>query len=252
MNSQNSYPICKVERIFVFSHAYFYGGDLDDFIQYNDITFVLNGSLTYVIDGEQIVFPADSAVVFPANRRRIRLESASSEVEYISFNFHTDLPLKLPFKIENCITEEISSLLKTFESIYGGHTKHREEEYLLLFQTILLTLDDIASLNRQNPHIDKILSYIDRHFREKIRLQDIAETVHLAPSYCSNLIKKELGVTVLEIVTAKRMELARDLLYKKEKPLNEIARICGYNYYNQFYRCFKRMYGYNPSDIYGE
>lgn len=249
MSVQKSTSTCRVERIFCFNHSQSYGGDLNDFIEYNDITFVLKGSLVYVIDGENVEFAAGSAAVIPAKTQRTRIDSQSEEVEYISFNFHTDISLNLPPKIDNCITDETSALLNVFESIYDGHSKHREKKYLMIFGTLLLVLDDIVSLNEQNPHVDKILSYIDSHFTEKIKLTDIAKAVHLAPSYCCNLIKKEMGVTVLDIVTAKRMELARDLLWKKEVSLNEISRICGYNYYNQFYKCFRQAYGYNPSDL---
>lgn len=168
--------------------------------------------MVYVIDGENVEFAAGSAAVLPSKTQRTRIDSHCDEVEYISFNFHTDMPLCLPAKIDNCITDEAYGLLNVFESLYNGHSKHREKMYLMVFGTLLLVLEDIVSLNAQTPHVDRILSYIDSHFTEKIKLTDIAQAVHLAPSYCCNLIKKELGVTVLDIVTEKRMELARDLL----------------------------------------
>ena len=249
MDKQKNISVSRANKVFIFNHSLNYGGDLDDIIEYYDLTFVLKGSLTYIINGEKVDVCENTAVLLPFGSHRIRIGSDSATVEYISFNFTVDSPLKLPRVIENCLTEDIIALLKLSENTYTGHSFYREETLLMIFQSLLFTLDDIISVNKNNPHIEKILSYIDSHYTEKITLEPIAELVHLAPSYCSNLIKKELGMTISEIVTAKRMELARNLMFAKQKNMIEIAHACGYNHYGYFLRCFKKRYGSIPSDI---
>ncbi len=249
MDKQKNISVSRVNKVFIFNHSLNYGGDLDDIVEYYDLTFVLKGALTYIINGEEVVVCKNTAVLFPNGSHRIRIGTASPDIEYISFNFTVDSPLKLPRVIENCLTEDITALLKLAENTYTGHSFHREETLMMIFQSLLFTLDDIISVNKLNPHIEKILSYIDSHYTEKITLEPIAELVHLAPSYCSNLIKKELGMTISDIVTAKRMELARNLMFAKQKNMIEIAHTCGYNHYGYFLKCFKKRYGYIPSDI---
>ncbi len=242
--------ISRVNSLFIFSHAQIYGGDLDDIIDYNDLTFVLKGKLTYIIEGEEVDVSENTAIFLPGKSHRVRVSRGSADVEYISFNFTVDSPLKFPRLIKNCITEDISDLLNITESIFMGHSYHREETLLMAFQILLFTLDDIISISEQNPHVEKILSYIDSHYTERVTLERIADAVHLAPSYCSNLIKKEMGITISEIITVKRMELARNLMLQKNKSMIEIAHCCGYNYYGYFLKCFKRVYGYNPSEMF--
>ncbi len=242
--------ISRVNKLFYFNHSFDYGGDLHDIIEYNDLTFVLNGSMRYIIDGEEIDIGKNAALLIPSGSHRVRVDSDSDGLEYISFNFIVDSPLKFPKKIENCMTQDIFYLLKLLENLYSGHSLHREEILLMTFQILLSSLDDIVFINEQNPHVEKILSYIDSHYTEKVTLEKIADSVHLAPSYCSNLIKKETGITISEIITVKRMELARDLMLQKNRTMTEIAHICGYNYYGYFLKCFKRVYGYNPSEMF--
>ncbi len=249
MSRQKGACNTRVSNIFYFSHSDVYGGDLNDVIEYIDLTFVLKGSLRYVIDGKEVDISEKTAVFFPHGSHRIRINSDSAEVEYISFNFTAYPPLRFPRVIENCVTDDICDLLKLLERIYMGHSSYQEEILLMIFQSLLFTLDDVISINMQNPHIERILSYIDANFTEKISLESLADAVHLAPHYCSNIIKKELGVTFSEIVMQKRMQYAKNLIFKKDKTLIEIAHICGYNHYGYFVKCFKKIYGSNPSDV---
>ncbi len=249
MDRQKGLYTSRINKLFLINHSYAYGGDLDDIIEYNDLTIVLKGKLRYIVDGVKTDICENTAVLFSRGNHRVRVASESSDVEYISFNFIADSQFSFPERIENCVTKDVLSLLKLLKNAYLGHSLHREGILLMMFQTLLFTLDDIILKNEQNPHIEKILSYIDKHYTEKVTLENISEAVHLAPSYCSNLIKKELGITISEIVAVKRMELARNLMLQKNKTMIEIAHLCGYNHYGYFLKCFKRTYGYTPSDM---
>ncbi|MBP3039881.1 response regulator [Bacillaceae bacterium Marseille-Q3522] len=72
------------------------------------------------------------------------------------------------------------------------------------------------------------LRYIELHYMKEIKLNTVAEKVHLNPQYFSRIFKKEFHVTFTEYVTQLRIEAAKKLLLQTERPVYRIAIELGF------------------------
>jgi|SRR5690625_142002 len=90
-------------------------------------------------------------------------------------------------------------------------------------------------------------AYVRCHLEEKISLKDIAEFVHLNPSYFSRMFKKETGEGFIEYVTRMKMEKAKELLDNTTKSVEQIAIELSFDSKSYFLKTFKKQIGMSPN-----
>ncbi len=235
-------------RIRVYSHnACADYTPLDDFPNYYDLTFVLSGSLWYLVGDEMTEIPAGNAVFYTPDTHRIRTNVERAPAEYFSINFFTDEPVyNFPQQLVGCQTPDIQRLLRLFESVSKNHTDLRARRQSLLVELLLLSLQELVELQALNPHVVAVMDYVRAHLTEKLTLRQIAESVSLAPTYCGYLVKRELGITIFDLIIRERMDLAQKYIMEG-RPLQEVCYLCGYNDYSYFSKHYKRITGSLPS-----
>ena len=86
-----------------------------------------------------------------------------------------------------------------------------------------------------------------KNLSSKITLNDIARALHCSTVTLTEHFKAEFGITIMEYVTKKRMELAERLLLTTDEPLREVAGLSGFSDVEYFSRTFKRFYGTSPA-----
>lgn len=220
---------------------------LDDFLNYYDLTFVLSGSLWYLIGDEMTEITAGSAVFYAPGMHRIRTNVSHTNAEYFSINFFTDEPVyAFPQQLIGCQTPDIQRMLRLFESVSRTHTDLRAHRQSLLVELLLLSLQELVELQALNPHVVAVMEYVRAHLTEKLTLRQIAESVSLAPTYCGYLVKRELGITIFDLIIRERMDLAQKYIMEG-RPLQEVCYLCGYNDYSYFSKHYKRITGSLPS-----
>ncbi len=99
----------------------------------------------------------------------------------------------------------------------------------------------------QVPTFNRIVAYIDEHFREDLSLQVVSESLNLHPSYVSQLFRKESSETFLQHVTRKRIAYARKQLTETNLSIQEISENAGYLDYFHFAKIFKKTVGQTAS-----
>lgn len=91
--------------------------------------------------------------------------------------------------------------------------------------------------------------YIERHFRENLSRETVAESVNLSPNYFSTVFKEHTGKTFGRYLTQVRVETACRLLIHGSDPVVEIARRVGYEEPVSFHRAFRRVMGLSPQQF---
>lgn len=95
--------------------------------------------------------------------------------------------------------------------------------------------------------VDRI---IDNEFGdETLSLTVISERLHLTPNYLSGLIKKGKGESFINLLTAKRMQVAKEAIVYSTKKILEIALECGFSDNHYFSYSFKKYYGVSPKKM---
>lgn len=91
-----------------------------------------------------------------------------------------------------------------------------------------------------------ILRYLEENYEKDLSLKKIAEQFHLNPSYISQLIRSETGLTYTQYLTELRITKAKELLRTSSLTLAEISEAVGFNDYFYFIKKFKKEVGVTP------
>jgi AraC-like DNA-binding protein len=114
---------------------------------------------------------------------------------------------------------------------------------------LLIKLAKARELNISSKYpaiVNRIKTYIDRHFFEIKSAADIALMHRMSIRYMDNIFKEHIHKTPMQYLTEVRITRAMMLL---EGTDNEITSICfevGYENVSTFYRCFKMLTGHTP------
>lgn len=101
---------------------------------------------------------------------------------------------------------------------------------------------------KRNGYIEIVKAYMDQNYHLDLSVETISEQVNLHHAYLSRMFKQEVGKTLLEYLTVKRLEASKVLLRETDHTITEIAANIGYNNANSFIRFFKRYEGLTPGD----
>lgn len=94
--------------------------------------------------------------------------------------------------------------------------------------------------------IRKVKAFIQNHTDGDLRLQTLADYVHLHPIYLSKLFKTETGENFSDYVTRIRMKRAKQLLRETNLKVYDISRLAGYQSPKHFMMVFKKEVGMTP------
>lgn len=97
-----------------------------------------------------------------------------------------------------------------------------------------------------NEAMQEILSYVNEHFTQSIKLESLARQFGVSVSFLSHEFVKYTGRSVYDYVLYRRVLLAKEMI-NSALPLNEIAYQCGFNDYSSFLRAFRKMAGMSPT-----
>lgn len=104
------------------------------------------------------------------------------------------------------------------------------------------------SLNGYSLLVQKVLTRVDTNLTADLSLKAHAELLNINPSYLSGLFKKEVGMTLTNYVTQKRIEQAVFLLNTTQMQIQTIASYCGISDVNYFTKTFKKLIGKTPKE----
>lgn len=120
--------------------------------------------------------------------------------------------------------------------------------YLLIkgMPYIIPTEKDISLSGKYDIRFRRIIQYIETHYRQKLRLKDIADHEGLSPSYLSHLIKQHINMSFQEYVNMLRFEHAMQLLVQTDKKLIDICMESGFSESKYFNNIFAKNYSMKP------
>ncbi len=108
-------------------------------------------------------------------------------------------------------------------------------------------LEAERSLRETRPITDA-KRYIQQHYREALRLEDVSSAVGFNATYFSTLFKKETGQNFVDYLTELRINKAKELLSGDDLSVQDVAEMVGYRDLKYFSKLFKKVTGVSPSD----
>ena len=93
--------------------------------------------------------------------------------------------------------------------------------------------------------MDKVLDHIEKHYREKLTLAEVAHKFYVSESTISQTFRKKMGVSFYRWVTQRRLIAAKTLI-EEGRAMEQVAELVGFSDYSSFFRAFKQEYGISP------
>jgi len=98
-----------------------------------------------------------------------------------------------------------------------------------------------------NPAFYGLIKWINKNYREKLSLNDLAVKFSLSSGYICNLFSKHYNTTFTRYITDLRMKEALRLMRETNKAYKEVSIDCGYSDYYYFCKVFKEYYSLSPT-----
>lgn len=216
-----------------------------------EIEYYLEDGLTVFSDGQ--AYPIKRAHVLvglPGQRCNSLLPFKTKYVKCNAVGLLAEQLRALPpyFPVRHAYEAE-----RLFDEVIAAQTDTRAPLELAASFFSLLSLLSADAHTSQTPTdpsalaVSQAKNYMDRHFREPIRLSDVATAVSLSPSYFHSVFSASVGMTPHEYLTDCRIRAAMDLLSLTSLTMPEIAEKCGFANQQYLGTVFKAHTGLSPA-----
>jgi len=95
-----------------------------------------------------------------------------------------------------------------------------------------------------------VVNYINRnYYRDNLSVEDVAAYLRVTPNYLVSRFRGETGSTIRRYLVSTRLEQAELLLRSGCYLVKDAAKLTGWNSAYYFSNCFRRHFGFPPSEI---
>ncbi len=97
--------------------------------------------------------------------------------------------------------------------------------------------------------VNNAVAYIEEHYKEKLKLSDVADQVYVSQWHLSKLMNRYLGQNFSEILNGIRINKAKELLKDPSLRIGDIADEVGFLDMAHFSRVFKKLVGISANEF---
>jgi AraC-like DNA-binding protein len=234
-----------------------------------EVELVIDGTRTQIVNGIEVPLgPGALTVVSPTDFHRLESDSQRQfnilniciEPDALSSEMISIFSIYPPPYFLTLDQTQIDKFRDDFEDIrkrigtpneLNDAIARRKIELILLDTTLLSAKNPLP--NPRNQQLSNtflpVIKHINEHYAEPLRRKQLADIVHMSPSYFGDQFKKSLGVSVVDYITDVRIRKAYSLLKHTEESIHSIIASVGFNSPSLFYRKFFEYYRIRPSDV---
>lgn len=94
--------------------------------------------------------------------------------------------------------------------------------------------------------VAEAVDYVYSHILERITVEDVANAVHVSPTYLSRIFKQEIGMAISDYVRTRKIDLAKNFLRYTDYSLVDIANRLSFSTQSHFIQQFRDLVGMTP------
>lgn len=202
-------------------------------------------------------------------------ECTSKQIREITIQFSSDLFFKsfisknqfdsirrMLDQAQKGLSFPMSAILKVYSLIDKLASEQQGFYAVIKFLSILYELslcEDVHTLSSSSfakigissdsRRVQKVQDYINEHYREEIRLNQLADIAGMTPVSFSRFFKVRTGKNLSDYIIDIRLGFAARLLVDSTESIAEICYDCGFNNLSNFNRIFKKKKGCVPKEF---
>lgn len=222
------------------------------------------GTLVFVAPGQLLGGDGDGKQFQPKGRvlvfhpDLIRGTSLGKHIQdYSFFSYDVHEALHLSETERKIIFDCFDKIEFELQHAIDKHSKTLIISNIELFLNYCTRFYDRQFITREIPHkgaIERFETLLNDYFQsdrpQTLGLPSVgycADELNLSANYFGDLIKKELGISALEYIHTKVIDIAKERIFDVDKTISEIAYELGFKYPQHFTRLFKQKVGMSPT-----
>ena len=212
------------------------------FCPHNVLILVYEGTLRFSENGRPCEVRAGEYYIQRKNMEQTgELPCDAPKYLYVHFDGEwTDLPEALSQR-GTFHPATVSELMERINKASHEKALYAEKQYL--FMKLLLSL---YVRPKSESVAQKISEYIEENIDKEISLADLCSVFHYSKNYIIRMFRKGFGMPPFEYINELKIKRSMYLLETTSRPIEEIARECGYSSYSHFYRSFVKRTNTSP------
>ena len=245
--------------------AYHFQGIMQTFpLHFHDyyvISFIEDGQRCLTCRNREYILEPGDLLLMNARDNHSCEQIGSLPMDYRSLNIKPEVMGKAVCEITGreylpnfspqvvCRSELVPLLRELHQMIMQGETEFRKEElfFFLLEQLVEdYTEGEIPAGNvEQSTEIKAVCDYLEQHYMDSIRLDELCGLTGLSKYYLLRSFTKQKGISPYSYLETIRIDKAKKLLEQGTLPL-EAALQTGFNDQSHFSNFFKKFIGLTP------
>lgn len=163
-------------------------------------------------------------------------------------------PLNALFDVLNHVPNKITGVKAeqiglTIQKMYQYYLC---DEVLLVKSELLRLLHELLTFHQNttvsyNNYIKRAIGYMNTHYQEDIRFEDLAKQIGISKPYFFDLFKQCTGTTPNQFLTRLRIDKAKYLLLSTDLQIKDIGYQCGFDDSVYFSYLFRKETGMSAS-----
>ena len=152
----------------------------------------------------------------------------------------------------NPIKNKIEPLFERMVDEFTNRTDYSNDMLRVLLIQLMVELYRFSPLSfpvvdvAEKKFVPELQSELERNYRERFSLDEIANNYHVSKYYLSHLFKSATGYGIIEYLLEYRLSIAKELLRTTDMSGAKIAKQTGFSSNGNFSRYIKKATGMTP------
>lgn len=215
--------------------------------------FITDGEMTCIIGGVEYT-AGKGDCLYAAPGVMFSRPASRAPAAYLTLCFWDDTPKRddrdsvynFPHRMTYTDDPDVRATVDYLHRVCKTGSPDQRRKQLAALQLLLIQMEDFAVRSSDSDYVREMKNYILTHYREGVKLDDLAACVNLHPVYCAKVFRQSEGMSVGEFINRLRVARAQAQL-ENAVETSAVARDLGLSEY-YFSRWFRRMTGVTPTE----
>ena len=220
---------------------------------YHHMFFIETGICRFIADKAAHDLLPGQCVLIPPGMEHSYSNLGDVPIEYLEIKFTMGKPASFTMSEDPLVRMLFRKVVQEYPEL-GSQADKSAAAYLSALLCAIAPKEKNVSLRRFR-YVDgagyadltqQIICYLEAHYREELRLDDVAQVMGYNKSYLCVAFKKDAGFTILDCLNTIRVRRAAELIVYSDHSLQQVADMCGFASVSHFNRVFLKHAGITP------
>ena len=220
---------------------------------YYHMIYIENGSCSMVAGGRHYSLEQGQCILIPPHTEHSYSNEFAVTIDYLEIKFTTQK--SIPLRISSGVL--VGSLFQQVVQEYPLLGRLADKPAAVYMSALLCAITEQDRLEESAcfQYVDasafgelarNVIRYLEAHYRQDLRLDDIAAAMDHNKSYLCVAFKKDTGFTILDCLNTIRVRRAAELIVYSDHGFPQVADMCGFASVTHFNRVFLKYVGITP------